>query len=116
MSSPSLKYLTHLRLENCERCLQLPLLEKPSSLKNLNISKMINIKYIYDECYDGGVVFVALEILSIYSEPNLIRLSREDGENIFPYLYLPWIVACPNFLPEKVLVQGLHSLKTYCGK
>ena len=44
------------------------------------MSKMNNVNYVYEECYDSGVVFMALESLILVELPSLIRLSREDGK------------------------------------
>uniref|UniRef100_A0A0R0EV89 Uncharacterized protein n=1 Tax=Glycine max TaxID=3847 RepID=A0A0R0EV89_SOYBN len=46
----------------------------------LSMSKMNNVNYVYEECYDSGVVFMALESLILVELPSLIRLSREDGK------------------------------------
>ncbi|XP_020216607.1 putative disease resistance protein RGA3 isoform X2 [Cajanus cajan] len=108
-SSPCLKYLTYLQLWDCKNCLQLPTLGKLPSLKCLRISKMINIKYVYEECYDGEVVFLALESLFLWKLPNLIRLSREDGENMFPRLSRLTIDECPKLLAETL--QHITALK-----
>jgi len=43
--------------------------------------------------------------------PNLVRLSREDGKNMFLHLSTLLINECPKFFAGEVLVQGLHSLK-----
>ncbi|RDX85404.1 putative disease resistance protein RGA4, partial [Mucuna pruriens] len=98
MSSPSLKYLTNLQLEECKSCLQLPPLWELPSLKYLRISNMIHVKYLYEESYHGGVVFMDLEFLVLNKLPNLIRLLREDGENMFPRLSTLHITKCPKLL------------------
>ncbi|XP_027361215.1 putative disease resistance protein RGA3 [Abrus precatorius] len=105
MSSPSLKCLKCLVLVDCNNCLQLPQLGKLPSLRRLAISNMINIKYIYEESYEGGVVFMALEFLFLKNLPNLIRLSREDGHNMFQQLSNLQIIKCPKLL-------GLPSLSS----
>ncbi|XP_061376562.1 putative disease resistance protein RGA1 [Gastrolobium bilobum] len=100
MSSPSLEYLNALRLVDCKSCLQLPLLGKLPSLKELCISNMSNVIYLQEKSYDGGVAisFMALEFLLLKELPNLIRLSSEDGENMFPRLSKLEITQCPKLL------------------
>lgn len=104
----------------CKSCVQLPVLNKLPFLKSLRISEVINIKYIYEECYDGREVFKTLEYLSLSSLLNLTRLSRENGENMFPRFSTIYIFECHKFLAKEVLVQELHSLKKLkiygCGK
>ncbi|RDX72824.1 hypothetical protein CR513_47641, partial [Mucuna pruriens] len=73
------QHLQILRLVDCESYVQLPVLGKLPSLKDLSICNMINVKYVYKEYYDGGVVFMALESLIFRKLSNLIRLLREDG-------------------------------------
>ncbi|KAK7407276.1 hypothetical protein VNO78_09055 [Psophocarpus tetragonolobus] len=111
MSSPSLKCLTDLKLEDCENCSQLPLLGKLPSLKKLRIDNMIYLKYLYEECYDGGVDFKALESLILVYLPSLIRLSRNDEENIFPQLSSLQIIECPKLLKVSRGFQFLTHLK-----
>ena len=43
--------------------------------------------------------------------PNLVRLSREDGKNMFLHLSTLLINECPKFFAGEILVQRLHSLK-----
>lgn len=84
-------------LWRCKSCVQLPVLNKLPFLKSLRISEVINIKYIYKECYDGREVFKALEYLSPSSLQNLTRLSRENGENMFPRFSTIYIFECQIF-------------------
>jgi len=76
ISSPSLKDLDSLELVDCKSCLNLPELWKLPSLKYL----------------------MALKTLYLEKLPNLISLSREEGENMFPRLEALQISECPNFL------------------
>ena len=108
MSSPSLKYLTILKLLNCKNSLRLPTLGKLPSLKTLTLD-MNHVEYLYEESYDGGVVFRDLEVQTIHHIPKFKRLSREYGENMFPHLSMIGIVDCPKFLREEVLLKGLDS-------
>ncbi|XP_057448412.1 putative disease resistance protein RGA3 [Lotus japonicus] len=100
MSSPSLRYLNYLILLDCKCCLYLPQLGKLPSLKYLSISNTSKVIYLYEEPCDVGVagIFIALESLKLNEMSNLIRLSREDGENMFPRLSKLQIIGCPNLL------------------
>ncbi|XP_027361339.1 putative disease resistance protein RGA4 [Abrus precatorius] len=98
MSSPSLTHLNRLELVDCNNCLQLPQLGKLPSLKRLSVCNMIHIIHLYEESYDGEAVFMALEFLLLEEMPNLIRLAREDGENMFPRLSTFQITDCPELL------------------
>ncbi|XP_058776890.1 putative disease resistance protein RGA3 [Vicia villosa] len=100
MSSSSLNILTNLRLVNCKSCLHLPDLGKLPSLKNLTVSNMSHVKYLYEESSYGGVVggFTKLEFLMLEKMSNLVSLSREDRENMFPYLSTLQITECPVIL------------------
>nr|KYP66215.1 Putative disease resistance protein RGA4 [Cajanus cajan] len=95
ISSPSLQYL---ELEDCIRCSQIPTLGKLASLKTLRICNMIEVKHLNEESYDGGLIFMGLENLSLEKLPKLVRVSREDGENMFPRLSKFEIFECPELL------------------
>nr|KYP41900.1 Putative disease resistance protein RGA3 [Cajanus cajan] len=110
MSSPSLKYLNSLELDGCRSSLHLPVLGKLPSLRDLTVSDMTQVEYLYEESYDDGVVFLALEYLSLSSLPNLVRLSREYGENMFPHLSKLYISECPKLWDG--MLQNLASLET----
>ncbi|KAG5050672.1 hypothetical protein JHK87_002870 [Glycine soja] len=119
-SSPSLKYL---ELEDRKVCSQLPELGKLLFLKTMHVYNMIHVKHLFEESYDGGVVFMALENLSLEKLPNLTRAlatlrSKFDASH-WPCLkisvHLPfigfqgltclqdlWIVSCKE-------VEGLHE-------
>eukprot|EP00256_Glycine_max_P045444 XP_006597652.2 LOW QUALITY PROTEIN: disease resistance protein RGA2 [Glycine max] len=117
MSSPSLKYLILLNLLNCENCFQLPPLGKLPSLKILGIINNNHVEYLYEESCDGEVVFRALKVLTIRHLPNFKRLSREDGENMFPRLSNLEIDECPKFLGDEELLKGLECLSVFnCDK
>ncbi|KAJ1391667.1 Virus X resistance protein-like, coiled-coil domain [Sesbania bispinosa] len=100
MSSPSLKYLNSLELVDCKNCLHLPQLVNLPSLKDLRIYNMSRVMYLCEESYNGGVAggLMALERLLLTNMPNLIMLSREDGENLFPCLSTLQINGCPRLL------------------
>ncbi|XP_057447694.1 putative disease resistance protein RGA3 [Lotus japonicus] len=109
MSSSSLKYLDSLELVDCKSCLHLPQLGKLPCLKYLRICNMSRAKYLYEESCDAGI-FIALEYLILEKIPNLIRLSREDGVNMFPSLSKIKMTECPQLLGLPCLVS-LKSLQ-----
>ncbi|KAI5437156.1 hypothetical protein KIW84_023325, partial [Lathyrus oleraceus] len=101
MSSSSLTILTHLQLVSCESCLHLSDLGKLPSLTNLIVSNLSHVKYLYEEdSCNGGVAggFTKLEKLELEQLPNLVRLSREDRDNMFPCLSNFEITECPILL------------------
>jgi hypothetical protein len=53
-----------------------------------------------EDSYDSGVTtgFIALEFLLLVDLPNLVRLSREDRENMFPRLSRLLVTECPKLL------------------
>ncbi|PNX56595.1 putative NBS-LRR resistance protein [Trifolium pratense] len=60
---------------------------------------MSHVIYVDEEPCDGGVVcFVKLAVLVLVELPNLVRLSREDKENMFPCLSRLQITECPKLL------------------
>ncbi|KAG4956433.1 hypothetical protein JHK85_042813 [Glycine max] len=76
-----------------------------------------SIEYLYEESCDGEVVFRALKVLTIRHLPNFKRLSREDGENMFPRLSNLEIDECPKFLGDEELLKGLECLSVFnCDK
>ncbi|CAK8536974.1 unnamed protein product [Lathyrus sativus] len=129
MSSSSLNILTTLQLLNCESCLHLPDLGKLPSLKNLTVSKMSHVKYLYEEdsCNGGGEGgFRKLEKLELEQLPSLVNLSREDRDNNFSCLSKLQITECPVLLElpclpslSNLIVRGecsqhlLHSIHKY---
>ncbi|QCE15056.1 disease resistance protein RPM1 [Vigna unguiculata] len=98
MSSSSLHLLNFLELNDCGSCLKLPQLGKLPSLKIICLRNISNVKYLYEESDDGGVVFMSLELLTLRHLPNLTRISREGGENMFPHLSTLEIIECPKLL------------------
>ncbi|KAK7252350.1 hypothetical protein RIF29_36221 [Crotalaria pallida] len=107
MGSPSLRNLNSVKLLDCEMCLDLPPLGKLPSLKILKIANMNHVKYVDNEAHAVGVGgFMALEFLIVERMPNLIRLSREEGESMFQNLSVLQITDCP-----KLVLPCLPSLK-----
>ncbi|MED6139468.1 hypothetical protein PIB30_084136 [Stylosanthes scabra] len=81
MGSPSLKHLREVVIGDCKNSSSLPTLRKLPSLKRLEISNINHVTY--------------LELLILNKLPNLMRLSREEGENMFPVLSEMHIYECP---------------------
>ncbi|KAG4956434.1 hypothetical protein JHK84_042408 [Glycine max] len=68
---------------------------------HLDVQQLLRLEveeYLYEESYEGEVVFRALEELTLRWLPNLKRLSREDVENMFPRCSTLEIDDCPQFL------------------
>jgi len=97
ISSPSLECLTFLQLMDCKSCLHLPQLGKLPALKDLRILNMSHVIYVDEESCDGEVArgFTKLAVLVLVELPNLVRLSREDKENMFPCLSRLQVTECP---------------------
>lgn len=97
MSNTMLENVVHVTLINCTNCLKLPTLKKLPSLKSLGIQGMDFVQFLVNESCDGELVrgFMRLESLCIIALPNLERLSREEGRDIFPCLSKIRIVDCP---------------------
>ncbi|KAI5381667.1 hypothetical protein KIW84_023344 [Lathyrus oleraceus] len=113
MSSSSLTILTHLELVSCESCLHLPDLGKLPSLTNLIVSNLSHVNYLYEEdSCNGGVAggFTKLEKLVLEQLPNLVRLSSEDRDNMFPCLSKFEITECPILL-ELPCLPSLSELR-----
>ena len=111
MGSATLKYLFNVELYNCDNCLQLPSLGKLPSLKKLRICNMNHVCHVDEESYVGGAAtgFRALEYLLLRRLPNLERLSKEDGQNIFRRLSQMEISHCPKFaLPHLPSLRTLY--------
>jgi len=111
MSSSSLHLLSFLELNDCGHCLKLPQLGKLPSLKTIRLCDISNVKYLYEESCDGGVVFMSLEILSLRYLPNLTRLSKEGRENMFPHLSTLEIIVCPKLLNVSAGFECLTCVK-----
>ncbi|RZB64337.1 putative disease resistance protein RGA3 [Glycine soja] len=90
---------------------------------HLDVQQLLRLEveeYLYEESYEGEVVFRALEELTLRWLPNLKRLSREDVENMFPRCSTLEIDDCPQFLSynmaEFVLETLLGNLKSLVQK
>jgi len=113
MSSSSLHLLNFIELTDCRNCVKLPQLGKLHSLKTIRLCNISNVKYLYEESCDGGVVFMSLEILSLRYLPNLTRLSREGGETMFPHLSTLEIIECPKLLLTSDETQIRTRIRRY---
>ncbi|KAF7815707.1 putative disease resistance protein RGA1 [Senna tora] len=97
-------------------CMQLPALGKLAYLEELVIRFMECVEYMDDdECYDDVEVkaFISLKTLELYSMPNLERLLRREGGEMFPRLHQLHICNCP-----KLTLSCLPSVEkleiSYC--
>ena len=108
MGKPNFKNLCYIRLMDCRHSLQLPQLGKLQFLKRLEIHNMNHVQYVDDESYDDGVArdFPSLEYLLLSCMPNLGRLSKKEGGDMFPCLSELEIAACP-----KLSFTSLPSVK-----
>ncbi|XP_028754371.1 putative disease resistance protein RGA3 [Neltuma alba] len=126
MINPTLKDLISLRLKGCKNLVCVSCLAKLPSLKRLSLSDMNHMQYIDEESYVDGVDrgFQALEDLELLRLQSIVKLSREDGDSMFPRLSKLDITHCPQlnlpFLPSitqlkvtngcsKVLVGSIHQ-------
>ncbi|XP_028754365.1 putative disease resistance protein RGA1 [Neltuma alba] len=106
MINPTLKDLISLRLMGCKNLACISCLAKLPSLKRLSLWGMNGVQYIDEESYVDGVDrgFQALEDLELGMLPSLVKLSREDGDNMLPRLSELRIIDCPQinlpFLPS----------------
>ncbi|XP_028754370.1 putative disease resistance protein RGA1 [Neltuma alba] len=111
MINPTLKDLISLRLKGCKNLVCVSCLAKLPSLKRLSLSDMNHVQYIDEESYVDGVDrgFQALEGLELLRLPSIVKLSREDGDSMFPRLSKLDITHCPQlnlpFLPSITQLQ-----------
>ncbi|KAF7809254.1 putative disease resistance protein RGA3 [Senna tora] len=113
MLDSTLKDLCRLELADCENCIQIPPFGKFPSLENLKLSNMNHVQFIDEESYEVGVArgFKALKFLLLEKLPNLEKLSKEEGDNIFPCLSTLQVSHCPKLsLPCLPSVTQLYIL------
>ncbi|KAK4261270.1 hypothetical protein QN277_004293 [Acacia crassicarpa] len=118
MGNPALIYLSKLELVDCKIFFHISPLEKLPSLTHLSLSNMNLLQYVDNESYDDGVArgFNNLEFLLLEKLPNLVKLSRADGDNVFPCLSSLQITHCPKLiLPCLPSVTELTTLKESNG-
>ncbi|KAI9111654.1 hypothetical protein K1719_017344 [Acacia pycnantha] len=118
MGNSALKYLYELELVDCKNCFHISPLEKLPSLTRLSLSNMNLLQYVDNESYDDGVArgFNNLEFLLLEKLPNLVKLSRAEGDNVFPCLSSLQITHCPKLiLPCLPSVTELRMLKESNG-
>ncbi|XP_015865627.3 putative disease resistance protein RGA3 [Ziziphus jujuba] len=110
-----LENIVNLTLARCKNISLLPpSLRKLPSLKSLEISGMISVRYLDHESYDGTSMrsFMSLRSLTMKALPNLEKLSREEGREMFPCLTSLNIEKCP-----KLTLPSLPSIKNlYIGE
>ncbi|XP_028787894.1 disease resistance protein RGA2-like [Neltuma alba] len=111
MINPTLKDLISLQLKGCKNLVRVSCLAKLPSLKRLSLENMNHVQYIDEESYVDGVDrgFQALEGLELLRLPSIVKLSREDGDSMFPRLSKLDITHCPQlnlpFLPSITQLQ-----------
>ncbi|KAL5802106.1 hypothetical protein ACOSQ4_030411 [Xanthoceras sorbifolium] len=124
VGDPSFSNMMVLRLENCQNCTFLPSLGLLSSLKDLTIKGILNLKSISSEIYGGGCCsFQSLEILCFedLQEWECWNPMEENEQHVvrFPRLRKLSIVKCsklsgrlPNHLPslEELVVRECEQL------
>ena len=100
--------VTRITLSNCKNCVELPPFGNLPKLQHLEISGMNFVQYVDNQCYDGWLkrCFVQLKSLWLTDLPNLERLSREEGKEMFPFLSHLHVYNCP-----KLMLPGLESVK-----
>ncbi|KAH7514888.1 hypothetical protein FEM48_Zijuj11G0138100 [Ziziphus jujuba var. spinosa] len=110
-----LENIVNLTLARCKNISLLPpSLRKLPSLKSLEISGMISVRYLDHESYDGTSMrsFMSLRSLTMKALPNLEKSSREEGREMFPCLTSLNIEKCP-----KLTLPSLPSIKNlYIGE
>ncbi|XVE91609.1 hypothetical protein REPUB_Repub01dG0024900 [Reevesia pubescens] len=103
--------LVEIKLENFEKCDQLPPLGKLCFLKKLNIVGMGALKSIDSNFYgDGESSFPSLEILEIRNAQCLEEWTAVNGRESFPLLSSLTIWNCPKLvnLPRLQSLKELH--------
>ncbi|KAI9111615.1 hypothetical protein K1719_017305 [Acacia pycnantha] len=108
MRIPALKDLTSLLLEDCKNVFCISSLKNLPSLSWLILKNMEHLRYVDDgSCVEGAARAFNLEILWLKKLPSLKKLSREDGDNMFPCLRSLDINWCP-----KLILPCLPSVTT----
>lgn len=114
-SSGILENLVHLTLARCKNILQLPpVIKQLPSLRTLGISGMNFVEYVDHESYNGMLLrgFMNLRSLHVKALPNLKKLSKEEGREMFPCLSHFEIEKCPKLtLPCLPSLKGLYVLE-----
>ena len=96
LMNSSLSNVTELSLIRCQRCVQLPPLEKLTALEVLSIDTMDAARYISDDCTNDGVVdYVSLKHLTLKNMPSLLGWSKIEERYLFSNLKKLTIVDCP---------------------
>ncbi|KAK4261266.1 hypothetical protein QN277_004289 [Acacia crassicarpa] len=99
MRIPTLKDLTFLELEDCKNVFCISCLKNLPSLRCLILQNMEHLQYVDDGSYVDGVARAFnLKFLLLEKLPSLKKLSREDGDNMFPCLVMLQIYQCPKLI------------------
>ncbi|KAI9070593.1 hypothetical protein K1719_047443 [Acacia pycnantha] len=112
MRIPTLKDLTSLELR-IVKCFLHFVPEKSSIFEAAEFKNMEHLQYVDDGSYVDGVARAFnLKFLGLRKLPRLQKLSRENGDNMFPCLVTLQIYQCPKLiLPCLPSVTTLHMLK-----
>ncbi|XP_028754372.1 putative disease resistance protein RGA1 [Neltuma alba] len=120
MINPTLKHLISLQLVGCKSLVCISCLAKLPTLKRLSLTDMNHVQYIDEEPYVYGVDrgFQVLEKLQLSELLSLVKLSREDGDNMFPRLSTLDVTNCPQlnlpFLPSVTQLQVARGCSKVC--
>ncbi|CDP17373.1 unnamed protein product [Coffea canephora] len=107
----NLANLVGLRIEDCQRCSELPTVGQLPSLKRLYLKRLDNIRSVGDEFYASGSCtrrrkfFPALEELRVEYMENWVEWKDADQVDVFPMLRDFHILSC----------RKLTSIKTGYG-
>lgn len=108
-SNAMLENLVCINLSHCGNCSELPPFRRLLSLRDLNVWKMNLIQFLDSGSSHQGELprgFIRLKTLRIGHLPNLERLSKGEGSEVFPCLSKLCIHNCP-----KLTLHSIPSLK-----
>ncbi|XP_044496189.1 putative disease resistance protein RGA1 [Mangifera indica] len=111
LNDQNLSKVVSIELMECSNCVQLPSLGKLPFLQYLRIDTMTQVLYIDHDIQSGGLIgrFPSLKELVISNMPRLLRLTIEDGKELFPCLTNLVIYNCHKFtLPCLPLLKDLR--------
>ncbi|PON94773.1 NB-ARC domain, LRR domain containing protein [Trema orientale] len=108
-SNAMLENLVCINLSDCRNCSELPPFRRLLSLRDLDVSEMNLIQFLDNGSSpqgEGPRGFMGLKTLSVRDLPNLERLSKGEGSEVFPCLSKLRIFKCP-----KLTLHSIPSLK-----
>ncbi|XP_044496190.1 putative disease resistance protein RGA3 [Mangifera indica] len=111
LNDQNLSKVVSIELMGCSNCVQLPSLGKLPFLRYLIINTMTQVLYIDHDIQSGGLIgrFPSLKKLVISKMPRLLRLTIEDGKELFPCLTNLEIYNCHKLtLPCLPLLKDLR--------